>query len=108
MENYIEKIIEHINTLNSVEELKTFHKNMNRIYAAWGVRQTRINTIQAQSFNIGDRVTFENNRGITQEGIVKKVKIKNILVLVRTKTDIDERWDIPASHLTKQHQKEVA
>ena len=25
MENYIEKIIEHINTLNSVEELKTFH-----------------------------------------------------------------------------------
>ena len=103
METSFEKIIESINTLNSKEELLTFYDNMQRIYDAWGLRQRKINTIHAQEFNVGDRVTFENNKGITQEGIVKRVKIKNILVL----TDRDENWDIPATFLTKQN-KEVA
>jgi biotin-(acetyl-CoA carboxylase) ligase len=103
MENYFEKIIESINALNSREDMDAFHKNFQKVYDAWGVRQKKINTLQAQLFNVGDRVTFKDRKGITVEGVVEKVKIKNILVLA----DTDEKWDIPASFLTKQN-KEVA
>ena len=83
--------------------MDAFYKNFQKVYDAWGVRQRKINTIQAQAFNVGDRVTFNDRKGITQEGTITRVKIKNILVL----TDADVGWDIPASFLTKLH-KEVA
>jgi len=83
--------------------MDAFYKNFQKVYDAWGVRQKKINTIQAQLFNVGDRVTFKDRKGITVEGVVEKVKVKNILVLA----DTDERWDIPASFLTKQNKERV-
>ena len=103
MENYFDKIVESINALNSREDMDAFYKNFQKVYDAWGVRQRKINTIQAQAFNVGDRVTFNDRKGITQEGTVTKVKVKNILVL----TDSDVGWDIPASFLTKQNKERV-
>ena len=101
MENYFDKIVESINALNSREDMDAFYKNFQKVYDAWGVRQKKINTLQAQLFNVGDRVTFNDRKGITQEGTVTKVKVKNILVL----TDSDVGWDIPASFLTKQNKE---
>ena len=49
-----------------------------------------------RGLTIGDKVTFVGRRGITVEGTVLKVKIKNVTV----DTGV-ARWNVPASMLTK-------
>ena len=46
---------------------------------------------------VGDKVTFTGRRGITVEGTVMKVKIKNVTVDCGT----SGRWNVPASMLKK-------
>tara|TARA_B100000809_G_scaffold188937_1_gene187386 strand:+ start:1116 stop:1394 length:279 start_codon:yes stop_codon:yes gene_type:complete len=49
-----------------------------------------------RGLTIGDKVSFVGRRGITVEGTVLKVKIKNVTV----DTGV-ARWNVPASMLTK-------
>ena len=51
----------------------------------------------AHSLRVGDRVSFQGRRGITEKGTVKKIKIKYVLV----ETDRGQRWNVPGSHLTQ-------
>jgi starvation-inducible outer membrane lipoprotein len=46
---------------------------------------------------IGQRVSFQGRRGITEKGTVRKIKIKYVLV----ETDRGQRWNVPGSHLTQ-------
>jgi|TARA_B110000263_G_scaffold229335_1_gene223010 methyl coenzyme M reductase subunit D len=50
-----------------------------------------------RGLTIGDKVSFTGRRGITVEGTVMKVKIKNVSV----DTGVNGRWNVPASMLTK-------
>lgn len=50
-----------------------------------------------RALSIGDKVSFTGRRGITVEGTVMKVKIKNVSV----DTGVNGRWNVPASMLTK-------
>jgi len=48
-----------------------------------------------RSLRIGDTVSFDGRRGLT-EGTVKKIAIKNVVVTVGS-----TNWNVPASMLTK-------
>ena len=48
-----------------------------------------------RSLRIGDTVSFDGRRGLT-EGTVKKIAIKNVVVTVG-----NTNWNVPASMLTK-------
>jgi methyl coenzyme M reductase subunit D len=50
-----------------------------------------------RALSTGDKVTFTGRRGITVEGTVMKVKIKNVTVDCGT----SGRWNVPASMLKK-------
>ena len=93
MRKHVEAIIESIQLLKTREDMEAFNENMKKIYKAWDSRQRKINTLQAQSFHVGDVVTFTNNKGLVQNGVVKKVKIKNVLVEI----DSGDKWNVPAS-----------
>ena len=97
MRKHVEAIIESIQLLKTREDMEAFNENMKKIYKAWDSRQREINTRQAQSFHVGDAVTFKNNKGLVQNGVVKKVKIKNVLVEI----DSGDKWNVPASFLTQ-------
>ena len=61
------------------------------------LRRNQLHFKNAHSLRIGQRVSFAGRRGITEKGIVKKIKIKYVLV----ETDRGQRWNVPGSHLTQ-------
>jgi hypothetical protein len=95
LEKHVKGIIGNIQFLKTSKDMEIFNESMKKIYKAWDSRQRKINTLQAQSFRVGDAVTFKNNKGLVQNGVVKKVKIKNVVV----ETDSGDKWNVPASFL---------
>ena len=60
------------------------------------LRRNQLHAKQAHSLRIGQRVSFDGRHGITEKGVVEKIKIKYVLV----RTDSGTRWNVPGSHLT--------
>ena len=94
LEKHTKGIIGNIQFLKTTKDIETFNQSMKAIYRAWDVRQKKMNILSAQSFNVGDAVTFGQSGGVI-EGLVKKVKVQNILV----ETFSGNMWDVPASRL---------
>lgn len=86
----IDKMIEDINLLNSVE--------LDRVINAVKLRRNSLHALDAHSLKFGDRVFFTGRHGVLEHGTVEKIKIKYVLV----RTDSGQRWNVPGSHLTKE------
>jgi hypothetical protein len=84
----MKKMIEDIGVLNNDE--------LNQVVEAIKLRRNQLHFQDAHSLRIGDRVSFTGRHGITEKGVVEKVKIKYVLV----RTDRGQRWNVPGSHLT--------
>ena len=70
--------------------------DLSAIIDAVKLRRNQIHTEQAHSLRIGQRVSFDGRHGITEKGVVEKIKIKYVLV----RTDRGQRWNVPGAHLT--------
>ena len=88
MNKKVEKIIEGIYTLNNEE--------LNSVVDALKLRRNQLHYQDAQSFRIGDRVSFKGRHNVIEKGTIEKIKIKYILV----RTDRGQRWNVPGAHLT--------
>ena len=84
----LNKMIQDIGVLNNDE--------LNKVVEAVKLRRNQLHFQDAHSLRIGDRVSFTGRHGITEKGVVEKVKIKYVLV----RTDRGQRWNVPGSHLT--------
>ena len=93
MQKKVEKIIEGIYTLNNEE--------LNSVVDALKLRRNQLHYQDAQSFRVGDRVSFKGRHNAIEKGTIEKVKIKYILV----RTDSGQRWNVPGSHLTSIKEK---
>ena len=85
----LNKMIQDIYVLNNDE--------LNKVVEAVKLRRNQLHFKNAHSLRIGQRVSFQGRRGITEKGTVKKIKIKYVLV----ETDRGQRWNVPGSHLTQ-------
>ena len=90
MDKKMQKIISDIYSLNGTD--------LSAVVEAVKLRRNQLHTSDAHSLKIGDRVSFQGRRGITEKGVVEKIKIKYVLV----RTDKGQRWNVPGSHLTKE------
>ena len=72
--------------------------DLNLVVRAVKLRRNQLHTSDAHSLRVGDRVSFQGRRSITEKGVVEKIKIKYVLV----RTDRGQRWNVPGSHLTKE------
>ena len=84
----LEKVIDTIYKLNN--------EDLNTVIDAIKLRRNQIHTQQAQSFKVGDTVSFKGRYGRTETGTVTKVKIKNVVVDTGS-----VRWNVPGNLLTK-------
>ena len=89
----LNKMIQDIGVLNNDE--------LNKVVEAVKLRRNQLHFQDAHSLRIGDRVSFTGRHGITEKGVVEKVKIKFVLV----RTDRGQRWNVPGSHLTSIKEK---
>ena len=90
MNKKLKTIIDEIFKMESID--------LSAVVDAVKMRRNQLHTSDAQSYRIGDRVSFQGRHGSTLKGVVEKVKIKYILV----RTDGGTRWNVPGSHLTKE------
>ena len=72
--------------------------DLQAVVEAVKMRRNRLHFTDAQTFKVGDRVSFKGRHGRTEKGVVEKVKIKFLLV----RTDGGTRWNVPGSHLNKE------
>jgi ribosomal protein L35AE/L33A len=84
----LEKVIDTIYKLNN--------EDLNTVIDAIKLRRNQIHTQQAQTFKVGDTVSFKGRYGRTETGTVTKVKIKNVVVDTGS-----VRWNVPGNLLTK-------
>ena len=77
--------------------------DLNAVIDAVKMRRNQIHTEQAHSLRIGQRVSFNGRHGITEKGVVEKIKIKYVLV----RTDRGQRWNVPGSLLSLITDKEA-
>ena len=73
----------------SLEDIKMVNERMS-------LQRTFLGNTIKRSLTIGDKVSFNGRRGLT-EGTVLKVKIKNVTVDCGS----SGRWNVPASMLSK-------
>ena len=85
----LNKLIQDVGVLNNDE--------LNKVVEAVKLRRNQLHFKNAHSLRIGQRVSFQGRRGITEKGTVEKIKIKYVLV----RTDRGQRWNVPGSHLTQ-------
>jgi hypothetical protein len=71
-----------------LEDIKMVNERMN-------LQRTFLGNAVKRSLVIGDTVSFNGRRGLT-EGTVKKIAIKNVVVTVGS-----TNWNVPASMLSK-------
>ena len=90
MNKKLQKIITDISEMESTD--------LSAVVEAVKMRRNRLHFTDAQSFRVGDRVSFKGRHGSILKGVVEKVKIKYILV----RTDGGTRWNVPGSHITKE------
>ena len=84
----LEKLIDTIYKLNN--------EDLNTVIDAIKLRRNQIHTQQAQTFKVGDTVSFKGRYGRTETGTVTKVKIKNVVVDTGS-----VKWNVPGNLLTK-------
>jgi len=84
----LEKVIDTIYKLNN--------EDLNTVIDAIKLRRNQIHTQQAQTFKVGDTVSFKGRYGRIETGTVTKVKIKNVVVDTGS-----VRWNVPGNLLTK-------
>ena len=71
-------------------------EDLTAIIDAVKLRRNQLHAKQAHSLRIGQSVSFSGRHGITEKGVVEKIKIKYVLV----RTDRGQRWNVPGAHLT--------
>ena len=71
-------------------------EDLTAIIDAVKLRRNQLHAKQAHSLRIGQRVSFSGRHGITEKGVVERIKIKYVLV----RTDRGQRWNVPGAHLT--------
>ena len=81
-------------TIEAIQQMDS--EDLNSIITAIKLRRNQLHFRDAQSFKVGDRVSFNGRHGAVLKGTIEKVKIKYILV----RTDSGQRWNVPGSHLT--------
>lgn len=70
------------------------NEDLNQVIEAVRYRRSQMGRQTVRSLKIGDRVSFNGRNGYT-EGIVKDIKIKNVIV-----REGMLNWKVPASMLT--------
>ena len=88
MQKKLKNIIEDIFKMESTD--------LNAVVDAIKLRRNQIHTQQAQTFKVGDTVSFKGRYGRTETGTVVKVKIKNVVVDTGS-----VKWNVPGNLLTK-------
>ena len=89
-------------TIEAIQQMDS--EDLNSIITAIKWRRNQLHFRDAQSFKVGDRVSFNGRHGAVLKGTIEKVKIKYILV----RTDAGQRWNVPGSHLTPIKEKSNA
>ena len=89
-------------TIEAIQQMDS--EDLNSIITAIKLRRNQLHCRDAQSFKVGDRVSFNGRHGAVLKGTIEKVKIKYILV----RTDAGQRWNVPGSHLTPIKEKSNA
>ena len=89
-------------TIEAIQQMDS--EDLNSIITAIKLRRNQLHFRDAQSFKVGDRVSFNARHGAVLKGTIEKVKIKYILV----RTDAGQRWNVPGSHLTPIKEKSNA
>ena len=79
-------------------------EDINLIIDAVKLRRNQMHTQMAQSFRIGDVVSFKGRYGRQVTGTVQKIKIK----YVHVDCGPNGKWNVPGNHLTKVNTKETA
>jgi|TARA_Y100000590_G_scaffold314913_1_gene356102 putative ribosome biogenesis GTPase RsgA len=88
-----ESIIDSILKITDTNELREISNALHQ-------HRTYMNAQATRNFVVGDKVEFEGRRGRTVQGVVKRVKIKNIIV-EETNSPFGGRWNVSASLLKK-------
>tara|TARA_X000000368_G_scaffold303688_1_gene242071 strand:+ start:162 stop:452 length:291 start_codon:yes stop_codon:yes gene_type:complete len=88
-----DSIIDSILKITDTNELREISNALHQ-------HRTYMNAQATRNFVVGDKVEFEGRRGRTVQGIVKRVKIKNIIV-EETNSAFGGRWNVSASLLKK-------
>ncbi len=88
-----DSIINSILQITDTNELRTISNALHQ-------HRTYMNAQATRNFVVGDKVEFEGRRGRTVQGVVKRVKIKNIIV-EETNSPFGGRWNVSASLLKK-------
>jgi hypothetical protein len=93
MQKQTEQIIKSILAIQDTNELRTVSNALHQ-------HRTYMNAQATRNFIVGDEVEFDGRRGQVVKGIVKRVKIKNIIV-EETNKPFGGRWNVSASLLRK-------
>jgi hypothetical protein len=93
MQKQTEQIIKSILAIQDTNELRTVSNALHQ-------HRTYMNAQGTRNFIVGDEVEFDGRRGQVVKGIVKRVKIKNIIV-EETNKPFGGRWNVSASLLRK-------
>jgi|TARA_B100001094_G_scaffold292972_1_gene312541 hypothetical protein len=92
-----DSIIDSIMQITSTEELREIANALHQ-------HRTYMNAQATRKYVVGDEVEFDGRRGQVVKGIVKRVKIKNIIVEEHTHLNgmgRGGRWNVSASLLRK-------
>ena len=93
MQKQTGQIIKSILPIQDTNELRTVSNALHQ-------HRTYMNAQATRNFIVGDEVEFDGRRGQVVKGIVKRVKIKNIIV-EETNKPFGGRWNVSASLLRK-------
>ncbi len=89
----VQTIIKNIRAIENTDELREIANALHQ-------HRTYMNAQATRNFVVGDKVEFEGRYGKMVQGIVRKVKIKNIIV-EETNKPYGGRWNVSASLLKK-------
>tara|TARA_B100001109_G_C18745447_1_gene418702 strand:- start:374 stop:667 length:294 start_codon:yes stop_codon:yes gene_type:complete len=93
----VQTIIKNIRAIDNTDELREIANALHQ-------HRTYMNAQATRNFVVGDEVEFEGRYGKMVQGIVRKVKIKNIIVEEHTHLNgmgRGGRWNVSASLLKK-------
>ena len=89
----VQTIIKNIRAIENTDELREIANALHQ-------HRTYMNAQATRNFVVGDKVEFQGRYGKIVQGIVRKVKIKNIIV-EETNKPYGGRWNVSASLLKK-------
>ena len=89
----VQTIIKNIRAIENTDERREIANALHQ-------HRTYMNAQATRNFVVGDKVEFEGRYGKMVQGIVRKVKIKNIIV-EETNKPYGGRWNVSASLLKK-------